>query len=813
MSESEQTTFNRIQAILHNDRFIPNPLFPDRYPPPFHSKGFRYVRQVGGADIDRTEEDEVAYIETICTGLYSQIDESPSYMVQLDRKFTELLECRFQLTGTGSPFRELRSPELECKVTERILHLLSRLPETPLELPGLPSGLPLVYFTQRTAWEDPHAPRWEDLKVAVHLSINVIRVAMCIVIHPWISKEKLSEFTNDIATLLHTATLRSAAAKTRTARYQWYLLRAFLWASWQRIVTMYFSVLAAHQLVAGVDDGLLSETYDLQSFSPIPGISVQEMSKRYARQGMSHYMCGWAFELLRKNPVCIGMDFRRFHKSYSDTFDRFPARCTSNAITSCVGDHPHSCQRFVGLIIRDQSAHDGGCIGCEKLIWDESSYRSTPGARAVSLEDTVENKLRYRTASNKTLAISHVWSHGQGGRPETGMNRCLHARYKSIAISMGCDSYWMDTPCIPADHVLRREAISNINKIFAESKATLVCDRDLMEIELEGDISVELREIILVTTIICDWNVRAWTFLEAFRGRESIYLLCKGNRTLSMRETIEIVHREGSLDVAVLLLTIPHLLPRVHRKIDWDSPLVDKTPLYQEITKLFEPLYRGFLTVENSGMLLSHRPASRPGDDVVIWSLLLDERVYENAVDFWRSRQGHSIRTSFLVSTAPRLNIWRLGWAPLSPRLFHDLSARSEPRSMGFNDIVSEYGSITAEGLKANWLFCKLGRIERIISKLPLSVRALPGSNMKAICETFLQHYRWGALLRPVWEKRPNEPIPAPNREEISRILVVVCGTNDLPNNDTAWQWKGVHEWDLEERLPTFAYKKGILLV
>ena len=378
---------------------------------------------------------------------------------------------------------------------------------------------------------------------------------------------------------------------------------------------------------------------------------------------------------------------------------------------------------------------------------------------------------------------------------------------------MGCDSYWMDTPCIPADHVLRREAISNINRIFAESKATLVCDRDLMEIELEGDISVELREIILVTTIICDWNVRAWTFLEAFRGRESIYLLCKGNRTLSMREIIEIVHREGSLDVAVLLLTIPHLLPRVHRKIDWDSPLVDRTPLYQEITKLFEPLYRGFLTVENSGMLLSHRPASRPGDDVVIWSLLLDERVYENAVDFWRSRQGHSIRTSFLVSTAPRLNIWRLGWAPLSPRLFHDLSARSEPRSMGFNDIVSEYGSITAEGLKANWLFCKLGRIERIISKLPLSVRALPGSNMKAICETFLQHYRWGALLRPVWEKRPNEPIPAPNREEISRILVVVCGTNDLPNNDTAWQWKGVHEWDLKERLPTFAYKKGILLV
>ena len=179
------------------------------------------------------------------------------------------------------------------------------------------------------------------------------------------------------------------------------------------------------------------------------------------------------------------------------------------------------------MVIEDQSAHDKGCTGCETLIWDAPSSRLIPGARAVSLANTAGNKLSYQTASNETLAISHVWSHGLGGRPETGMNRCLHDRFQEIATSMECDTYCMNTPCIPTDHILPREAISNINKVIAESKATLVCDRDLMEVDVEEEISIKLRESILVTMIICDWNVRAWSFLEAFRARQSIDLLCQ----------------------------------------------------------------------------------------------------------------------------------------------------------------------------------------------------------------------------------------------------------------------------------------------
>ena len=810
MSDPPSSIFDRMKNVLHNNRFVPDLRFPERLPPPFHSKDFAYTEE-DGVSVHLTNQEEAGCIRKFCTELFNCVKDSPSDATRLDRKFSELLECKFQLNGTSSPFRDVAPCELEDKITERAVQLLNRLPKTPVELPGLLSEVPDVHFAPQTTVTNLGTRRWENLRVGLHVNSNVIRLALCITIYPWIAKGKLSEFVNHTATLLDSASLESADAKSVRAKWVWYTVRAFLWTSWQRSVMLYFWFLLAHNLKSGVDDDVASRGYFLQSFSPVAGLSIQEMSKSYATRGKSPYMCSWAFELLRNQPVCIAMDFRRFHTYYADLFDGFPARCHPGAATSCEGDHPHSCQRFVGMVIRDQSAHDRGCTGCEMLIWDEVSYRLTPGARAVSLKNTTESKLRYQTASNKTLAVSHVWSHGQGGRPETGMNSCLHHRFQKIASSMECDTYWMDTPCIPSDHALRREAISNINKVFGESKATLVCDRDLMEIDIEGEISVKLRESILVTAMTCDWNVRAWTFLEAFRARQSIYLLCKNNKTLSLKETVKIVHREGSLDLGLLLLTVPHLLPRVQRQDDGGIATADKYPRIMEMRRLHEPLYKGFLTVENSGMLLSHRPASRPGDDIVIWSLLLNETVRENSIDFWRSRLGHSIHTSFLVSTAPRLDIWRFGWAPSSPRLFLDPSAKPEPRSMGLNDTTSELGSITVDGLKANWLFHRLGRLERVTARLPLGKHQ--GFNFRKIYIDFLKGYRWGALLRPVWANVPFEYIPSPNREDVSRVLLAICGTNDLPDVDTAWEWKGVYEWDIREPLPEFTYKKDILLV
>ena len=756
ISDSDRPLHDRVKAIFHYNRFHPDPHFPDRFPPPFNPKDFKHAEE-GGRLVLFTSEQETIRIRAFCFELFNLVNESRSHPTRLDRKFSELLECKFQPTMNDSPFRDEPPSEIESIVIQRTLQLLRRLPETPLELPGPRQEIPTAYFSPSSEQNDSHAPVWESLRVASYLSTNVICVAMCIVIYPFIAKGKLSELLNLIAALLDSAAHLSSAARTKTARCKWFITRAFLWASWQRAVMLYFSFVLAMNLTSGVDDELVSSATFLQSFSPTSGMSIQEWSKRYAAVGKSHFMCTWAFGLLRKNPVCISMDFRRFHQLYSNQFDHYPTRCSPNGKTSCKGDHPHTCQRFVGMVIKDQSAHDRGCTGCERIIWDESSFRSVSGAKAVSLEYNVGIKLRYRAASEKTLAISHVWSHGQGGRPENGMNRCLHERYENIARTMGCDSYWMDTPCIPTDRVLRREAIRNINQIFAQSKATLVCDRDLLEIDTTGNLSVELRELILVTVMTCDWNIRAWTFLEAFRARESIHLLCKDNRTISLKETVEVVHREGSLDIGAMLLTVPHLLPRVRRIDGPGIATADKYPDILRMRQRYNPLLQGFLTVENSGMFLSHRPASRPSDNIVIWSLLLNEKVYENAIDFWRGRQDHIINTSFLVSTTPRLNIWRLGWAPASPHIFLDASAVSEPRSMGFNEVSSEVGRITAEGLNGNWLFCKLGRLAMTISKLPLGRKALQSSNIKAIRKKFLREYEWAALLRPVVANEPGE--------------------------------------------------------
>lgn len=200
---------------------------------------------------------------------------------------------------------------------------------------------------------------------------------------------------------------------------------------------------------------------------------------------------------------------------------------------TCAGTATHQCQRFVGAEIANQSIHDPSCQThdiCSKnrLHWDPVSYSAVDGPKVVSIEHTDSTHLRYCGLSADNLAISHVWSHGQGGRPDfstrnedagqtvdpmTGMNVCLHRRYADIARkTFNCKSYWMDTSCIHNDHDLRTEAIANIDGIFQSSKALLVCDRDLMAMNVSSIIdkntiteeSIALRESILSVLLLSD---------------------------------------------------------------------------------------------------------------------------------------------------------------------------------------------------------------------------------------------------------------------------------------------------------------------
>ena len=130
-------------------------------------------------------------------------------------------------------------------------------------------------------------------------------------------------------------------------------------------------------------------------------------------------MCSWAFELLRTQPSCIGTDSRGFHERFKLAWGRQLGRCRDGRLP-CMGQGLRYCQRFVGLEIQDQSAHDKGCNGkCCRLLWNKASYLKVKTTRAVSINRTnARGGTQYCPVSTRTLAISHVWSHSQGGRPE-----------------------------------------------------------------------------------------------------------------------------------------------------------------------------------------------------------------------------------------------------------------------------------------------------------------------------------------------------------------------------------------------------------
>lgn len=793
----------RIRQQLQDDTFKGGPEFS---PPALICESLEYSLE-DGLHRYYSDAEQTGRRQKLCCDLYEALN-TESYCQQLDRLLSPIVQCNFQ------------PEEGTDEISDRAHHLLSRLPAIPLELPNIPETISPKYFTQVSCMlhenSSPSVTLWDQLQVTSYVSASVIRTALLSIIYQAKASGMLQNFIDTLADLLSTAGDLSSSQSSGLSQEKWFVVRAFLWTSWQRSSMIYFYTVLGRQLKFGFNDQD-GPSLILRGPLPCPDLSIQKLSKNLASMNKPQYMCGWAFELLRNDSICIGMDFRRFFFRYSKAFGDRRGRCIASSHASCLGDQPDKCQRFKGLKISDQSAHDLSCPqNCEPLFWNEVSYRSVSGAKAVALElDDCGKKLLYRQASANTLTVSHVWSHGQGGRPEaekSGFNFCLHRRYVSLARSLSCDSYWMDTPCIPGDHVLRREAIENINQVFEQSRVTIVCDRDLMDIDA-SDLTVEVRELILGTILVCDWNLRAWTFLEAFRGRESIFILCKDNVIVPLKETVEIVHRQGSIDIALLLLSAPHLLPPQIKKY-FQNPS-------------YSPFISGFLTVETAANLLGHREASRPGDDMVIWSLLLDDKVYKDATAFWKSRQGNSLQTGFLISSAPRLEERGLSWAPSSPtaQLTHQRSNGPTSRLLAFDGMESEAGLIRTDGFQARWFmydFVGHSRVAELLSLVPgIDVQPYDrscSSNLRSIRHRYLEGYRWGALLRPL--KSQSSHNPAPNRGDLGTTLVIVCATNkrwSLPWRDEDdrihWKWRGVYEWDMIEPLPHFVIVEDVLLV
>lgn len=246
-----------------------------------------------------------------------------------------------------------------------------------------------------------------------------------------------------------------------------YVFMAYLWSTWQRSVMLFFCHALENQV--SVYEEKWNELLAIRGPSLLSHRSVSSTLDGWANI-RSPYTCAWTFQLLRSSHSSTSLDS---HKLPKEVHGSKTARCTIDE-DICDGSDPTNCGRFTSreLVAGDQSVYDSGC-DCKRLTWDRSSYLRIRGGRAVSFDGAAE-KITYCQASEDTFAISHVWSHGQGGRPSTGINRCLHQRYVRLVQKHDCKSYWKDTVCIPDQHELRREVIMSINTIFSDRRVTII---------------------------------------------------------------------------------------------------------------------------------------------------------------------------------------------------------------------------------------------------------------------------------------------------------------------------------------------------
>lgn len=173
---------------------------------------------------------------------------------------------------------------------------------------------------------------------------------------------------------------------------------------------------------------------------------------------------------------------------------------------------------------------------------------------------------------------------------------------------------------------------------------------DLESIDISAP-DIATLETLFSILLVCDWNVRAWTMLEAIRGSSDVNILCSNGQLISLIDLLCRILDEGAIDLAVLLGSAQHLHP---------SHFSDA------------------ISVEDSGLLLSQRHASRSGDEVVIWGLLNNLKGENSAINLWKSQRG--IRTGFLMSSAPRIESAGYRWAPSTPYI------RPQLRTVPLND-------------------------------------------------------------------------------------------------------------------------------
>ena len=214
------------------------------------------------------------------------------------------------------------------------------------------------------------------------------------------------------------------------------------------------------------------------------------------------------------------------------------------------------------------------------------------------------------------------------------------------------------------------------------------------------------------------------------------------------------------------------------------------------------------MNISRAAVLLSHRHATRDGDDLTIWILLIGDIQDADPIAMWQRQVGNSIPTGSLISSAQRIEGHPgLGWAPFSPSALqrvdkHNAGANVYP---AFDGLETSNGAITPEGLRAKWLtyIFPVGTASSIHGEPQQS--AVPGPCVD-IAARYLRDCELGVLLQcmPCNGRRI---IPVPYRASLN-WLIAVCGSR----HGVTWEWKGIYEWDSSIALPPFSIKEILMI-
>lgn len=405
---------------------------------------------------------------------------------------------------------------------------------------------------------------------------------------------------------------------------------------------------------------------------------------------------------------------------------------------------------------------------------------------------------------------------------------------------------------------LRSKAILNINPVFYSSGCVLACDRVLMNVDATPPLSTATCERIVAGVLLSDWNIRAWTMLEALKGRSHVSVLCRNNRVVSFGAALQQVADHGRVGLAAFALLLQHMMP-------WQDEGAILLPVMRAVAPNDIPL-------EVVGSWLSHRPASRPSDYLTIWSLCLSQERLRarSARVFWD--QQTTVCTGFLLSDSVRMRsppllraaglsrIFRLArrndddddsetagskvrgrtWAPATPFALPENSGGSEsggstqpPTNAFHRPLASEataMASVRSDGLWGPWhvsehrvggLAASLRAAAAAVTRRPHDLAPETARQLDDVRRRLRVHAHHIALLAPVSETvytRFDRPDVTPSASRTGTLVAVcqsdkVASRRKMPPQERLdlcdpWEWMGVYEWPREVPLPAFAKRQ-----